>query len=81
MKKLDLTKIRAGQTVYLISGDNIRKKRDWEFEVVKLLVDNAPLCMFYEDPIRGYKISRLELNYSVTCNSVHKRGADFFCSN
>lgn len=56
-RKLNLAKMRAGQTIYFIDT-NIRSCREWTNFVRSAVVDNSPIPSEAENPFFDGKISR-----------------------
>lgn len=76
-KKLDLTKMRAGQTVYVLDS-NIRKRSDWWCYVRPLTVNNEPAPKFEgADYYYGEVVSRYSLKMFVDDGCFHRRGEDY----
>lgn len=76
-KKLDLTKMRAGQTVYFVDTD-IHKRRDWQYSVRKLMVNNAPIPHESVDCFYGEMVSRHALKDAVDNGVINRRGGRVF---
>lgn len=76
-KKLDLTKMRAGQTVYVLDS-NIRKRNDWWCYPRPLTVNNAPTPKFEgADYYYGEAVSRHSLKMFVDDGYFHRRGEGY----
>lgn len=76
-KKLNLRKMRAGQTIYFVETD-IHKRRDWEYSVRKLVVNNAPIPHESVDCFYGDEVSRHALKDAVDNGAINRRGGMVF---